>query len=276
MTIICLLSTSTSNVRAAEAEPVCTPCSDPTHIMNDEKARFFFPIGSTTGISCLDLSKLAAQGGVFSDCSQVHALSSAYCKCGVEELPFMCPLCGYEDTNEDTDEDNGMNVKEPKILPEKRRVVAGKTCEEWEDHATNYAPPVDCPHYQKSLGSYCGCDITSSESSSNEPIDFFEGFCKLCGDSLLPDYNKQVTFVDESREYCVKLELDVNIYERNCVEKQNKFHDVCGCSSIGNSLPTLAPSSNNDSAGAHMSTSISMRRLVPLLLPSIIWFWGLD
>jgi len=201
---------------------ICTVCSNATHVMNDETARVVWPPGNTdgTGLECSDIADKAVNG-YFSNCTVLHSYSDLICQCGPEEEPFTCSLCG-----------DGVE------LPEPGRMVAGKTCAEWQDFATLLAPAMDCPYYQTSIAAYCGCD-------SSQP-NFFEGFCKLCDDKILPNYNKKVAFVDGSQKYCVNVELEVNIYSNNydCAYQQDKFKTACACSSDGPELPTLSPTND--------------------------------
>ena len=245
--LICVTSLSSLNHNVSVSAENCTVCSNETHIMNDETARIIWPPNNSerTGFSCAEIGEKAVQG-YFSSCEGIHNLSDTICRCGLEEPPFTCPLCG-----------EGLELPDPK------RFVAGKTCEEWEDHATNKASTADCPHYQKSLGAYCGCDIS-------EP-NFFDGFCRLCTDRILPDYDKKVTFTDGRRKYCVSVEVDVNAYSSrfNCTEQQEKFYKPCACGSGEIELPTLSPTTKESEARKSLiSTIVKGVNLASI----VIWF----
>lgn len=235
LTIICVFSLA----------EICSICSNETHIMHDESARVVWPPGNTdvSGLQCSDIANKTVDG-FFSNCTIIHSYSDIICKCGpIEQPTFTCPLCG-----------DGVE------LPEPGRVVTGKTCEQWQDQATNQAFAMDCPYYQKSVGAYCGCDISQP--------DFFEGYCRLCNNMILPDFDKQVAYVDGSKRYCLDVEIDVNIYSfrYNCTSEQNKYNKACGCDTVGPELPTLSPT-DQLSAGNQMHFST----ITVILAASFLW-----
>lgn len=215
--------------------------------MNDKNAIVTWPPGNTdgTGWTCSNIAAKALDG-YFPNCTAIHNQIANICKCGPEEPPFTCPLCG-----------NGID------LPEPNRVVAGKTCDKWQFHATYNASTVDCPYYQKSVGAYCGCDIT-------EP-NYFDGFCKLCKDQILPDYNKDVQFVDGTQKSCVAVEVDTNAYSysKDCEQEQNKYASSC-CTNGLEELPTLSPTQKKSAARNEMQLSSSIFNVVNLLLLPVI------
>ncbi len=208
----------------------CTLCSNATHEpLAGESASFMLPSGF---ISCANASELAAQGS-FSNCTALHTIAEQICQCGdpsEEKEPFQCPLCG-----------------EGQVLPLPDRLIASKTCQEWEDIAANDFE-MDCTSYQKSFGSYCGCDISSD-------VNHFDGFCRICNDTLLPDPNKKVTFertegdqkVQYTR-YCVELEQDFNsMLNLDCDGTQKLYSQegLCDCG-YDIDVPTRQPSSDDD------------------------------
>lgn len=243
--LICIVSLSSLNHNVS-AE-ICTVCSNETHIMNDETARVIWPPGNSqsSGFSCSEIGEKAVQG-YFTNCEGIHNLTDNICSCGLQTPLFTCPLCG-----------EGYELEDPK------RVVAGKTCEEWEDHATNKASTADCPHYQTSLGAYCGCDISKP--------DYFDEFCRICTDRILPDYNKKVTFTDGRQKYCVSVEVEVNAYSSrfNCSEQQNKFNKPCSCGSDLIDIPTLNPTQKTNSAKRNIISTIFKGAQIASV---ILWF----
>eukprot|EP00551_Chaetoceros_affinis_P000001 CAMPEP_0203648182 /NCGR_PEP_ID=MMETSP0088-20131115/18021_1 /ASSEMBLY_ACC=CAM_ASM_001087 /TAXON_ID=426623 /ORGANISM="Chaetoceros affinis, Strain CCMP159" /LENGTH=241 /DNA_ID=CAMNT_0050506105 /DNA_START=47 /DNA_END=772 /DNA_ORIENTATION=+ len=235
---------------------VCTVCSDPSHIMNDPTARIVWPPGNSeaVGYSCTEIGELLTNG-TFTNCTNVQTtLSDDICMCGPDDpSSFTCPLCG-----------DGVN------LPEPNRVVAGKTCQGWQYFASYHTSTMDCPYYQKSIAAYCGCDISDP--------DFFNGYCRLCGDKLLPNFNQKVNFVGGTSEYCAKIEVDVNVFagvgniDSKCDVEQEKYKKACKCDTIGVELPTLSPTSSapdDDSSGSKVTSSTFIRMFCVLCSVSV-------
>lgn len=219
---------------------ICSICSNATHVMNDESARIIWPPGNpdNTGLRCSEAATKAGEG-FFSNCSVLHSYSDVICSCGEEEPPFTCPLCGGGG--------GGTSNTTNDLLPEPNRVVAGKTCQQWEEYASTSAFSVDCIHYQTLLGAYCGCDISSP--------NYFEGYCRLCEDRLLPDMSEKVTYQSGKQAYCVEVEINLNTHpdQYNCESYQDTHEKACGCDSNDVEFPTLRPSSNNESSASSMS-----------------------
>ena len=119
---------------------------------------------------------------------------------------------------------------------------------------------MDCLHYQKSMAAYCRCDISDP--------DFFNGYCRLCGDNFLLDFHQKVNYVDGTSDYCAKIEVDVNVFAgfgniaSKCEDEQEKYKKACKCDTIGVELPTLSPSSAPDSPGSEVTSSTLIRMLV--------------
>ena len=214
---------------------ICTVCSNSSHVMNDESARIIWPPNNpdNTGLRCSEVAEKAVEG-FFSNCTVLHSYSDVICSCGDEEPPFTCPLC---DSNNQ--------------LPEPKRVVAGKSCEQWQQDASDETKvsSVDCTHYQTILGAYCGCDIS-------EP-NYFDGYCRLCGDTLLPDFSQKVTYQSGRQAYCVEVEvkLNTNPDQYNCESYQGTHEKACGCTNIVE-LPTLRPSSRDESSATFNQISL--------------------
>lgn len=147
-----------------------------------------------------------AREGEFASCDDLHG-NTGICQCGpLDQEPFKCNLCGGDQS-----------------LPRPDRMVAQKTCSEWQDIATKDFE-MDCSSWQKSLGAYCGCDIS--------PPDFFDGFCRICDDKILPLWNQTVKFADGSEKYCVQIEQDVNtiqIDDSSCLGAQETYQGPCEC-----------------------------------------------
>ncbi len=252
-TTIFALSAIISPPMMATAD-VCTVCSNPDHVMNDLTARIVWPPGNSerVGFSCEEIGDLLT-GGNFTDCANVQTVSDDICMCGPDDpSQFTCQLCG-----------NGTP------LPEPNRVVAGKTCFGWQYYASFHASTIDCPYYQTSMAAYCGCDISDPE--------FFDDFCRLCGDTLLPDFNQKVTFVDGSQEYCAKVEVEVNVLSMvsnidwSCEAQQNKYEKACKCDS-NQGLPTMGPSAVPDSSANRVVLS-QILQMISLFVPIPILWW---
>ncbi len=197
--------------------------------MNDESARIIWPPGNpdNTGLSCSEVAERAVEG-YFSNCTILHSVSDGVCQCGEELPPFSCPLCGNDSEGDGTI-----------VLPEPNRVVAGKTCQQWQDFATNDASTVDCTHYQTIVGAYCGCDISQP--------NYFDGYCRLCKDKLLPDFDEKVTYQSGKQKYCVEVEVKLNTHpdDHDCEQFQDSHEKACGCDTSGD-LPTLGPTKSNE------------------------------
>ena len=100
---------------------------------------------------------------------------------------------------------------------------------------------MDCPKWQKSIGSYCGCDISAP--------GHFDGFCRICDDELLSNPNKTVTFqsvngageVTYYTRYCAWLEQDFNTnVDLDCARMQSQYSEACSCGFVIDK-PTSAP-----------------------------------
>jgi len=188
---------------------VCNLCPDPAHTPQDESAKFsYFKNDEKIFVNCSYGYDLALQGE-FSDCDALHGNTSAICQCGPpKDGPFQCSLCG-----------DGID------LPSPTRVVADRTCTEWQEIASADFE-MDCPSWQKSMGTYCGCNIASP--------GFFDGFCRLCNNTILPLANSTVTFVNGDVEFCAEIEQDINtasygLDDTSCYNTQEKFKDACDC-----------------------------------------------
>jgi hypothetical protein len=239
----------------ASAE-VCTVCSNETHIMKDQTAKVIWPPGNNenTALECSDIAAKAVVG-FFSNCTILHSYSDDLCECGPkEEQPITCPLCG-----------------EGVSLPEPNRFVAGKSCLQWEEYATTEAFEMDCPYYQKSIGTYCGCDISDPNYFNHDGE-----FCRLCKNEIIPDYNKKVTYVDGTQNYCVNVEVDVNVYSYryDCSLEQNKYKKAC-CNGGLEELPTLSPTKNSSGGNSIFVSISSVARILPIvssiLIPVLIY-----
>ena len=223
---------------------VCTVCSNPEHEMFDLTAVVSWPPGNPdTRLVCSDIAEKTVNG-FFSSCEQIHSYSDITCAC--ESTAFTCPLCGTENA-----------ISDPS------RKVAGKTCQEWQDHTTAYAISSDCSYYQKSLGAYCGCDIS-------EP-NFFNDFCRLCQNKILPKFNKKVSFSDGSQKFCVKVELDTNVNDKDCTSQQQDFASVCGCDDSEPQLPTLQPTIHVSQAKKAHDGQHAMMMITSVVSIVILW-----
>ncbi len=243
--LLIVISLITLTYDCASAE-VCTVCSDETHIMNDLTAKVIWPPGNNenTALECSDIATKAVSG-FFSNCTILHSYSDMLCECGPkEQQPVTCPLCG-----------------EGVALPEPNRFVAGTSCLQWEEYASNQAFEMDCHYYQKSIGAYCGCDISDPNYFNHDGE-----FCKLCNDKIIPDFDKKVTFVDGTQKYCVNVEVDVNInsYRYDCSTEQNKYKKAC-CNSGLEELPTLSPTRNLSEGNSLFVSMSSLVRILPLM-----------
>lgn len=216
---------------------ICTLCPNATHEpLAGDSASFILTDG--TYLSCTKASELAPEG-IFSNCTALHNRVAEICECGdpsTSNDPFQCPLCG-----------------EGQTLPLPDRMVANRTCREWEEKAANDFES-DCPSYQKSFGSYCGCDIVSDPNH-------FEGFCRICNDALLPNPSKTVLFerIEGNQKvlytrFCAELEQDFNSRSvLDCEKTQADYgkETVCDC---GYEIdpPTRPPSSDLGTSSGEM------------------------
>lgn len=159
------------------------------------------------------LAEELAPTGFFSDCAGLQNIAAQICECGVPTTdPFQCSLCGTGNS-----------------LPLPDRLVANKTCQAWEDAASEDFQ-MDCPVWQKSFGAYCGCDISAD--------NYFDGFCQMCKDTILPRVNETVTLMSTDsdggtflyQEYCAWIEQDMNTKnDLNCSHFQTVYGDACQC-----------------------------------------------
>ena len=78
-----------------------------------------------------------------------------------------------------------------------------------------------------------------------DPVDY-QDFCRICDDKVLPDWNKEVTFIDGSTKYCALIEQDINTDPLlNCTVQQDKYGSPCGCNDViefPSDAPTMDPS----------------------------------
>lgn len=149
-----------------------------------------------------------AREGYFSNCTAIHE-SFIPIACGCSDLEYSCRLCG-----------------EGNELPLPNRKVAGRTCAEWEYEANTEFEQGDCSSWQKSMGAYCGCDISAP--------GFFDGVCRICNNTLLPNPNQTVTFTNGRVAYCASVEQDLNTLETvdagiQCEDQQQKYKKACKC-----------------------------------------------
>jgi len=220
-----LIFSSSPSLHHSNAE-ICTQCSNASHIMNDAyTASIVWPPGNSdnAGFPCYEVA-LKAASGYFNSCAVLHSWSDFVCNCGEPEGDFICSLCG-----------DGVP------LPEPNRIVAGKTCHAWQEHATFDDFQEDCPNYQKAVGAYCGCDISTP--------GYWDGFCRVCGDTILPDHTEEVVFDNGDKKDCVQVEVDINTpYYSNCSFQQEKYKKSCGCEKNVFDIPTLSPTKTRSSS----------------------------
>ncbi len=205
---------------------ICSICPNSTHVPLAGNSASFVLYDEL--FSCDEAAELAAEG-VFPNCTILHNRAAEICQCkdpSVVDEPFACPLCG-----------------EGEILPLPFRVIANRTCQEREERAAADFE-MDCTTYQKSFGSYCGCNIVSDPNH-------FDGFCRICNDTLLPDPSKKVVLESTQdgqtvsySKYCVELEQDFNTDPNlDCGRMQMDYgsKSACDCS-YDIEIPTREPS----------------------------------
>lgn len=187
---------------------ICHLCPNENHTsLAGDMASFFLP-GSGEFMKCSEAEKLAPEG-FFSNCTGLHNLAADICECGLpSNETFQCPLCG----------------EGAFTLPFPNRVVANKTCTEWQEDANNDFE-MDCFSWQKSFGSYCGCDVSAP--------GHFDGFCRICNNSILSRPNKTVNFIGRNgiySEFCAVLEQDFNTKsDLDCGVMQKNYSSLCSC-----------------------------------------------
>ncbi|GFH49098.1 hypothetical protein CTEN210_05574 [Chaetoceros tenuissimus] len=227
-------------------EATCTFCPNPNHTqLAGESVKFSLSDGSF--VSCSQAEQMVADG-LITNCTNIHSAAETFCNCddpNKEPEEFQCKLCG--DANE---------------LPFPDRVVGEKTCDEWQTDATNDFE-MDCPSYQKSFGAYCGCDTSAP--------GFFDGFCRICGDSILSKPNQTVTFQssqgNQFSKSCAKIEQDVNTdMSLDCESIQNDFSTRCKCG-WDIEVPSLPPTTSTETnSGTFLQVPTWM------YLPNLIYF----
>lgn len=199
---------------AVKAE-VCSLCPN----INDTVSEFtVIKFNEQLTANCSYADQLAREG-YFSNCSAIHE-SYVPIACGCSNLEYSCRLCG-----------------EGNELPLPNRKVAGRTCAEWEFEANTEFEQGDCNSWQKSMGAYCGCDISAP--------NFFDGFCRICNNTVLPNPNQTVTFVNGAVAYCASVEQDLNTQaatdaEVDCEFQQARYKKACKCDA-GIQLPSNPP-----------------------------------
>jgi hypothetical protein len=96
--------------------------------------------------------------------------------------------------------------------------IPGTTCAQLQVEAKrDFADR--CPTWQQTMGTYCGCNNTISDS-----------FCRLCGEDGTFDANKMVAGLEEgSTISCGELEFSANLGGTDfaCSEYQFLFGDQC-------------------------------------------------
>jgi hypothetical protein len=239
ITVSLLLSLHVILVRSE----ICHLCPNENHTsLAGDMASFLLP-SSGLFMKCSEAEKLAPDG-FFSNCTGLHNLAADICECGLpSDETFQCPLCG-EGTS---------------ILPFPDRVVANKTCQEWQDDA-NRDFEMDCFSWQKSFGSYCGCDVSAP--------GHFDGFCRICNDSILSKPNNTVTFIGRNgiySEFCAFLEQDFNTKsDLDCEAVQKNYSSVCACG-WDNDIPDN-PRENDESSSYMKNPSGFMIATLPFLV----------
>jgi len=173
-------------------------------------------------VSCKDAS-LMANNKVFSNCTQLHQRTKIYCGCdGNNSLERQCSLCKHD------------------MLPNPSKVVAGKTCGNWENEA-NKDFIDDCGVYQYTYGYHCGCDVENDALEKDDTLEneVHENFCYICGNKTLPDPDKKIQYVNGKEEYCVEAEQKMNVRTNlNCSKMQSEYSDACSCNVIKPKIQT--------------------------------------
>lgn len=161
--------------------------------------------GGYRWVNCTVGGQLAL-GGSFTNCTLLRANTEKIC-CSTP-IPKTCPLCGIST-----------------ILPHPQRVIAGKTCAQWQADADYDFKGKNCDAWQKSMGIYCGCDITDQ--------NFFDGFCRICNSSILPNYNATIKWDNVAVEetYCAVYEQKMNSLSQSqtCEFEQSRLKNSCQC-----------------------------------------------
>mmetsp|Transcript_22112 Transcript_22112/g.32305 ORF Transcript_22112/g.32305 Transcript_22112/m.32305 type:complete len:245 (-) Transcript_22112:257-991(-) len=224
---------------------ICNICKNTSHTPQDPGAKFTYSKdGSDLAVNCTFGSELAQQGE-FSNCTELQSATEDICKCG-DSPPedHTCNLCGDE------------------TLPQPDRMVANQTCQEWEIAANNDFA-MDCPSWQKSLGVYCGCDYS--------PEGFFNGFCRICDDKILPLANKTVSYESGRQDFCALVEQDENSGNgpSNCTLFQNSYRIPCDCDYTF-VVPTKAPTAPPSAAANYELSTL----LVGLFVGSLVALIG--
>jgi|EP00979_Chaetoceros_neogracilis_P015379 hypothetical protein len=217
---------------------VCNLCPNETHAPLGGNRTKFLPPGGGNYTTCSDAEELAPTG-FYSNCTTLHNIAAEICECGIpSNKKFQCPLCGGDG----------------KELPFPDRVVADKTCQQWQNKAHEDFE-MDCIAWQKSFGSYCGCDIS-------DPFHF-DGFCRICNDTILSKPNRSVSFQGNNEVYtkhCAWLEQDLNTRSGFDCERdvQNVYSTHCDCG-WEIEQPSRSPNSNNlTSSGTRSRLKILM------------------
>jgi hypothetical protein len=208
MATILLILLSSSNLFLQVNAEVCSLCPNEEHTPLAGDGASFYVSSAESFIRCNKAEELAS-AGYFSSCTALHNQAAEICGCGIpSNETFTCQLCG-----------------EGNELPFPDRVVANKTCPEWQNDASNDFEK-DCFVWQKSLGTYCGCDVSAPKH--------FDGFCRICNDTILSKPNKTVTFqgsIGLYTESCASLEQDLNTRSGfDCeLDVQNVYSKRCDC-----------------------------------------------
>lgn len=212
------------NLPTTEAE-VCSICPN----FNDTIPDFVTTIiqfNDQLTANCTYADQLAREG-YFNNCTAIHT-SFVPSACGCPSFESSCPLCGFEGEG---------TTSVAKTLPLPNRKIAGRTCTEWEFQANQATGDGDCKSWQKTMGAYCGCDVSAP--------GFFEDVCRICNSTLIPNPNQTVTFTNGRVAYCTLIEQDLNTIAAadanvNCVNEQGKYRNACNCDSSFQ-IPTNPP-----------------------------------
>lgn len=242
--LLILLSSSNLFVLQVNAE-VCSLCPNEEHTPLAGDGASFYVSSAESFIRCNKAEELASTG-YFSNCTALHNQAAEICGCGIpSNETFSCQLCG-----------------EGNELPFPDRVVANKTCPEWQNDASNDFEK-DCFVWQKSLGTYCGCDVSAPKH--------FDGFCRICNDTILSKPNKTVTFqgsIGVYTESCASLEQDLNTRSGfDCeLDVQNVYSKRCDCG-WDIELPKKTPTSpERVTASGPKSKLTSFASILPFVL----------
>jgi len=212
-------------------ERQCPFCSDGILLTDEQRDVEVIENGDTCGFLEQLALVLGEETPANPTCADFRGISIA---CGCPEPENACSLC------EDDDMTSG-------FLPDKQIGPRQATCSFLADVSIKAFDDTDeiCRNTQATFGTYCGC----ANPVANE------GYCRICGDQLLPDPNAVAYFEpsdddsgNETAVLCVSVERNEDGLA--CEELQATYAEACCETATSNSDTSIEPPAKDSSSNS--------------------------